>query len=161
VEHLPAQAAPRPRALIVDDDRVVRTLLRHGLEGAGVEVLEAWDGVSALQQLIDHLLGLDLLVTDLRMPGLDGTTLVRVVRTEGGERELAILVVAATVTPDDREALGTLGVDAVIEKSVGSEEVVRRAAALAGAARDRRRAAEHGVPAFVPIAAVPIVRRVG
>jgi CheY-like chemotaxis protein len=161
----PARDVSRPLALIVDDDHVVRALLRHGLEGAGLDVIEACDGTDALQQLVDHLLDLDLLVTDLRMPGVDGITLVKVVRS-GGEHELAILVVAATVTADDREALQPLGVDAVVEKSQGSEEVVRRAVALAGAAWERRRAGEDLAPdlapaAAVPIGAVPLVRRAG
>jgi CheY-like chemotaxis protein len=140
---------------------VVRALLRHGLEGAGVDVIEAADGADALQRLVDHVLDLDLLVTDLRMPGLDGANLIRVVRAEGGERELAILVVAATVTPDDHDALRRLGVDAVLEKIEGSEAVIRRAVELAGAARERRRDAEPRPAAAVPIAAVPLVRRAG
>ncbi len=155
--HPPAPTTARPRALVVDDDATVRAVLRHGLESAGVDVLEASDGEAALQQLVDHLLELDLLVTDLRMPGIDGPSLVRIVRTEGGERELAILVLAGTVTPDDWDVLAPLGVDAVLEKGAGSEEAVRSAVALAVAARHRREGAEGGAGSN-PATTVPLAR---
>jgi CheY-like chemotaxis protein len=123
---------------VADGDRAVLTILRHGLEGAGAEVVTADDGTSALRQLVDHLLGLDLLVTGLELPAPDGRALVRIVRAEGGETELPILVLAAAVTRRDRELLARLDVTEIVEKHQGSAHVVQRAVALATAARDRR-----------------------
>jgi CheY-like chemotaxis protein len=133
-----APSRPRLRILVADGDRAVLTILRHGLEDAGAEVVSAGDGTSALRQLVDHLLGLDLLVTGLELPVLDGRSLVRIVRAEGGETELPIMVLAATVTPQDRELLAHLGVTEIVEKHQGSVHAVRRAVALAAAAHDRR-----------------------
>jgi DNA-binding response OmpR family regulator len=133
----------------VDDDAGAARLLREGLEQDGIEVLVASDGAAALRQLIDHLLDLDLLVTDLNMPGVDGTTLVRIIRAEGGETELPILVIAAVVSDRDRATLSSLGVDGIVMKQAGSEAIVRRASSLARAARARR-AAEEAPPAPLP-----------
>ena len=130
-----------PRVLLVDDDPGAVQLIRAGLERAGIEVIVASDGLAALRQLVDHLLDLDLLVTDLNMPTLDGPTLVRIIRAEGGERELAILVVAATVSERESATLSTLGVEGIVLKRTGSEAIVRCAASLARAARARRAAA--------------------
>jgi len=68
-------AAGRPRALVVDDDRGVRYTIREILEGEGLEVAEAEDGLSAL----DRVEGFrpELVLTDLRMPGIDGMELLR------------------------------------------------------------------------------------
>lgn len=128
----------KPRALVVDDDPFALRLLRDGLEGAGVEVLSASDGTGGLQQLVEHLLDLDLLVTDLNMPGLDGKALVRIIRSEGGERELPILVVAGTVSEEDRILLSRLGVTDIVEKCAGSDHIIRTAVRLATEARARQ-----------------------
>jgi CheY-like chemotaxis protein len=148
-------ASPRRlRVLVADGDRAVLTIMRHGLEGAGVEVVAASDGASALRKLVDHLLGLDLLVTALELPVLDGRALVRIVRAEGGETELPILVLAATVSPRDRVLLARLCVTEIVEKHQGSEHVVERAVALATTGRERRvrtiGTAEVPLPALTP-----------
>lgn len=159
-EHQLHDADPlvRPRALVVDDDAAVRAILRDGLETAGVQVLEAADGASGLRMLVDHLLDLDLLVTDLQMPGLDGASLVRIVRAEGGERELAILVLSGALGSRDRELLGRLDIDALVEKRAGSDVAVRAAVRLATAARDRRVGLEAPAPKAVTLGALSLAR---
>jgi len=65
----------RPRALVVDDDPGVRYTLREILESEGLEVAEAEDGLAALAEAeAGHP---DLVLTDLRMPGLDGMDVLR------------------------------------------------------------------------------------
>jgi two-component system, NtrC family, response regulator HydG len=66
------------RVLIVDDDAGVRFLLREVLEGAGLAVTEAADGSAALEALAGG--GFDLVLTDLRMPRLDGQALLTQLR---------------------------------------------------------------------------------
>jgi CheY-like chemotaxis protein len=154
-----ANPAGRPRALVIDDDPAVLALLAHGLAEAGVEVLTAADGAAGLRLLVENLLELDLLVTDLQMPGLDGATVVRIIRAEGGERDLAILVLAGTIAPRDRELLVRLGVNELVEKREGSDHAVRRAVELATAGRDRRVDATGAeAPGPVPLGPVRLVK---
>lgn len=59
-----------PVVLVVDDEDVVREITRRALESAGYQVLEASNGARALGILMQG--GVDAVVTDIRMPGMDG-----------------------------------------------------------------------------------------
>jgi len=68
----------RPRVLVVDDEEAVRDLIVKTLTMADYDVNSAADGQSALDALKDT--DFDLLITDLRMPGMDGLTVIRQAR---------------------------------------------------------------------------------
>lgn len=68
------------RILVVDDDRSVRVTLSDDLSDAGHEVVSASDGNAALDLARAARTPFDCIVTDVKMPGLDGTELVRRVR---------------------------------------------------------------------------------
>jgi len=119
----------RPRVLVVDDDPTSRYVIEHDLLGLGAEVLTAGDGEVGLRRLLENVLDLDLLVTDLDMPGMDGLALVRMVRAEGGEGDLPILVVSGWLTPETRSALHALGA-AVVDKGEGSRSIADAAQRL-------------------------------
>ena len=78
----PAVAPPPPgrrrTVLLVEDEDVVRRLVRQVLEGAGYEVLEAADGDAALSLAAEQ--GVDVLLTDLVMPGVGGRELAQRLR---------------------------------------------------------------------------------
>jgi two-component system response regulator HydG len=78
-----------PRILVVDDDAALRFTLRSTLEDAGYAVDEAADGVLALEK-IDAGGGYHLVLSDLRMPNLDGLSLLERVRQRGGPRVILI-----------------------------------------------------------------------
>jgi DNA-binding response OmpR family regulator len=76
----PPVAAPleRPRVLVVDDEPSIRDLLSRTLGMAEYDVEVAPDGQSGVERL--RLRDFDLLIADLRMPGMDGLTLIREAR---------------------------------------------------------------------------------
>ncbi len=126
-----ARISARPRrALVVDDDRVAREMLRDALAGRGFEVLTAEDAPAGLHVLAEELLTLDVLVTDETMPGMDGEAFVRTIRREGGESELAIAVVSGTLEPGMEKRLVAVGADTVLDKALGPERIARAADAL-------------------------------
>lgn len=95
------------KLLVADDDRVVLFTLAEGLRDAGFEVLEARDGLRALELCRSEQP--DLALLDIRMPGLDGLELARRLRSE-----TAVPFLFFTAYDDDdmvREAvnLGALG----------------------------------------------------
>jgi excisionase family DNA binding protein len=74
----PAIPTGRPRVLVVDDEASIRDLLSKTLALAEYDVDLAPDGRSALDRL--RLIPYDLLITDLRMPGVDGLTVIKEAR---------------------------------------------------------------------------------
>ncbi len=68
-----------PRILIIDDDSAVRATVRHLLERAGYEIIEAADGREG-SRMLD---GVDLVITDLLMPEVDGVDLLGMIRRQG------------------------------------------------------------------------------
>ncbi|HYQ81640.1 MAG TPA: response regulator [Anaeromyxobacteraceae bacterium] len=131
-----ARISARPRrALVVDDDGLVRRMLGDALESRGFEVLTAKDGEEGLRVVAEELLTLDLLVTDVRMPGMGGEAFVRAIRQQGGEEDLAIVAAAAGVDGKLELKLMRAGADAVVDKSLGPELVAQ----AADAALERKR----------------------
>jgi uncharacterized protein (TIGR02266 family) len=126
-----AHISARPRrVIVVDDDAVVRRMLQDAFEKRGFEVMSAADGAAGLSLLADELLALDLLVTDVNMPRMDGERFIRTIRTAGGESDLAIVVVAGSLEPGAERRLEREGADAVLDKALGPELIAQAADAV-------------------------------
>ena len=82
----------RPRILVLDDEPAVRTLVAKTLAACDYDVETAEDGPAALERIRNA--SYDLLITDLKMPGMDGLTVVREVRRQS---DLPIVIEAATI----------------------------------------------------------------
>lgn len=78
--------------LLVDDDDSIHELLKKALGRTGARVLEAWDGEEALRHMSEQ--PIDLLLTDLMMPGMDGIALVRTLR-ETGNKKFPVAVITS------------------------------------------------------------------
>jgi DNA-binding response OmpR family regulator len=130
-----------PRALLLAEDREALQSLSAAFQRRGFDVLTASDGARGLEVLLDNLLSLDVLVTDLDLPGRDGASLLRLVRVAGGEHELAILLRCAGLSWGDRGVLRALGADAVVSRTDGADAIAALAseAIAARAAGDARR----------------------
>ena len=136
-----AHISARPRrALVVDDDEVVRQMLQDALRQRGFEVLSAGDGATGLSLLSEELLALDLLVTDVRMPNMDGEVFVRTIRRAGGESDLAIVVVTGALESGMEQRLEREGADAVLDKALGPELIAQASDAVL----ERKRMARGG-----------------
>jgi chemotaxis protein histidine kinase CheA len=115
-----AAAAPRQRpvatVLVVDDSPVVRDVIGETLRSYGLQVLEAGDGHEALQKLALEQ-RIDLLVTDVDMPRLDGLGLLRALRAMPQGQRLPAVVVSMRGAEPDRQAALDAGADAYLVKS--------------------------------------------
>jgi DNA-binding NarL/FixJ family response regulator len=127
---LPAEQPRRTRLVVVDDDALVRSGLRLMLDGAdGIEVVgEASDGGAVAGVLDAH--PADVVLMDLRMPGVDGIEATRRVRA----RPAAPAVVVLTTFDSEEEVVGALhaGASGYLLKDMAPERIV--AAVLAAAA---------------------------
>ena len=80
------------RALVIDDSRAMRTIIRRILAGAGFEVFEAGDGQAALDRL-GELGAVDLCCIDWNMPVMNGYEFVRAVRANEAYRDVTLMMV--------------------------------------------------------------------
>ncbi len=112
----PADAgAPRQRCvLVVDDSLPTRTLERSILETAGYGTFAAGDGIEALKILRRETI--DLVVSDIEMPGLDGFALTAEIRREEKLRRIPVILVTSLASPEHQERGMVAGADAYIVK---------------------------------------------
>jgi CheY-like chemotaxis protein len=126
-----ASISARPRrALVVDDDALVRQMPGDALVARGFEVITAPDATAGLRTLSEELLALDLLLTDVRMPGMSGEDFVRLIRKAGGEADLAIVAVTGKLEGGVDQRLEAAGADAVLDKALGPELIAQAADAV-------------------------------
>jgi two-component system cell cycle sensor histidine kinase/response regulator CckA len=137
----PAEAPPRtPPAepdrattgtiLLVEDEAPVRRLAARTLSRRGWTVLEA-DSAEAALDLLDSAAPPCCIVTDLVMPGMDGTALVREARARLARPDLPAVLVSGYAEAQLREAVGSLHA-AFLSKPYSLRDLADRVAALAG-----------------------------
>lgn len=124
-----------PKVLVVDDDRVIRTILVKLLQKEGYQVIEADTGVSALVQYRQCMP--DLVLLDAKMPGFDGFTCCQKIRQMATGQYVPILMV--TGLEDDESVVRAFysGATDYVTKPIRPSVVVGRARYLIRAARDR------------------------
>jgi CheY-like chemotaxis protein len=114
----------RTSVLVVDDRPDVRLSLLYMLEASGYDVAEAGDGRQALAALARKRV--DLILTDLYMPVMDGLGLVRSIRERQGPRPGVIAMSGSGHLGRDAslEAAQVLGADAVLRKPFTREQLI-------------------------------------
>ena len=106
---------PNPlRVLCADDNVLVLDMLAKTLQSAGHHVEVAMDGRAAVARVAKDPAYFHLIVTDTRMPRLDGFGVVQEVRSAGFQGK--IIIFANSLTPEDRQRYRELRVDRVIDK---------------------------------------------
>jgi DNA-binding NtrC family response regulator len=87
----------KERLLIAEDDADMRDLLQEDLEHAGYETIVAIDGKAALERIKREREPIDLVITDVRMPGLKGDALLQAVRDERAEAPVIVITAFGSV----------------------------------------------------------------
>jgi CheY-like chemotaxis protein len=150
----PAAAVPQllPRVLLVDDDASVRRLVALALDGQPIELLSCADGEAALALL--RAGPVQVLVTDLMMPGISGLYLLRRLAREPALRQGAELVAfSAGIDAGMRQQLQGLGVRRILSKPVSLqslEDVVMEAVASFGGHAPAGDEAAASIPTTAP-----------
>ena len=110
-----------PLILVVDDEPRNRTLLRACLEEKGTVIVEAGNGIEALE-LIDRQEP-DLVLLDVMMPGLDGFETARRIKDRAGEGFLPVVLVTALVDRESRLKGLEMGADEFLTKPIDTHEL--------------------------------------
>lgn len=119
------EADTRQRILVVDDDAALRELVVDYLTSSGFLVEGVGDGVAFRNSMALH--GADLVVLDLMLPGEDGLSLLRWLRTDGGP---PVIIVSARGEEVDRVVGLEVGADDYLPKPFGPRELLARVRAV-------------------------------
>ncbi|MFE0423732.1 response regulator [Streptomyces sp. NPDC058953] len=134
------------RVLVVDDNRVIRQLIRVNLELEGFEVVTAADGAECLEVVGD--VRPDVVTLDVVMPRLDGLRTAARLREDPGTRHLPVAIISACTQYEVESGIAA-GVDAFLAKPFEPADLVRLVRRLMcregpPAAEDRRGAGRAG-----------------
>lgn len=112
-------------ALIVDDSRTMRLVLKKILNEVGFEVSEAEDGSEALIRL-KELDRVDLMLVDWNMPVMDGLEFVRTVRQDNAYDEVPVMMVTTEDTMDRVVEALNAGANEYVMKPFTSESIIEK-----------------------------------
>ena len=124
----PATGAGRPRILVVDDEASIRDLLSKTLALAEYDVDVAPDGRSALERM--RMYPYDLLIADLKMPGMDGLTVIR--EAKRYKADLPVIIITGFSTESSAIEAVNLGVAGYLTKPFRVPQVLAAAAKALG-----------------------------
>lgn len=111
------------KIMTVDDSPTVRQMLRMTLKGAGYDVVEAENGEDALRKLEKEQI--NMLITDLNMPMMNGIELTRNVRHKDGLRFLPIIMLTTESQESIKQAGKAAGASGWIVKPFKPEQVLK------------------------------------
>lgn len=113
------------RVLVVEDEQNLREPLVYLLQKEGYDVIEAEDGIAAVENF--RTLGADLILLDLMLPGLSGNEVCRTIRAES---QVPIIMVTAKDTEIDKVVGLEIGADDYVTKPYSTRELLARMKAV-------------------------------
>jgi len=122
------------RVLVVEDNEMNQSLLRHLLTGWKLSFDMANNGIEALEKLRTG--GFDLVLMDVQMPGMDGYTATREMRMEL-KLEIPVIAMTAHAFAGEREKCLSYGMDEYIAKPIKEKELFRLIARFTGMENNR------------------------
>ncbi len=108
--------------LVVDDSAAVRRAVALMASGAGYSCVEAEDGKQALEAMDGT--AVDVVLTDLNMPVMDGRELISKIRSAPDKRFIPVLVLTTECHDDVASELKRSGVTGVLQKPIGRDELL-------------------------------------
>ncbi|MGE5232056.1 MAG: ATPase, T2SS/T4P/T4SS family, partial [Deltaproteobacteria bacterium] len=118
------------RVLLVDDEDDLRRVMRDLLEREGFAVLEARDGVQALDEVDRH--APDIVVLDLNLPGLDGYGVLSHLRSRPATRDIPVIVLTAKGDEENEVKVFEMGADDFLSKPFRARALAARLEAVLG-----------------------------
>lgn len=107
--------------LAVDDSATVRKFVSVALSMQGFTVVTACDGMDALEKLPGA--NVDLVITDLNMPNMDGFELIRSLRENPQYRDLPVIILSSLTDAGSKGRSTALGVGSYLEKPFSLEKI--------------------------------------
>lgn len=118
--------------LVVDDSKTVRNLVAFIMKKEGYKVITAVDGLDGLEKLYSSE-KIDMIISDINMPNMDGFTFIKTVREQKVYRDLPIVVLSTEGQDKDIEKGLGLGANLYMVKPAQPEKMVKNIKMLLGA----------------------------
>ncbi len=122
----------KPRILVVDDERLITTMLKDILEAHGYEVLVAYDGQEGLKRA--RTWRPDLIILDIMMPKLDGFKMARLLKGDRNFQHIPIIILTAKAGEQDALISKMSGADVYLVKPVEPKQLLEQITGLLGKA---------------------------
>ena len=108
--------------LVADDSPTIRKFVSISLKVKGYEIIQVADGMQALEVLPSEKI--DLVITDLNMPNIDGFELIKTIRSNEDYREIPIIILSSLSGNEDIEKGMQCGADSYLLKPFDSKRVL-------------------------------------
>lgn len=118
--------------LIVDDSKTVRNLVAFILKKEGFKVSMAEDGLDGLEKLYGMEGGVDLIISDINMPRMDGFTFIKTVREQEAYRNVPIVVLSTEGQEKDIQQGISLGANLYMVKPAQPDKMIKNILMLMG-----------------------------
>jgi two-component system cell cycle response regulator DivK len=112
------------RIMVVEDQEDNRQILRDLLGSNGYDLIEAWDGETALTTLASQRP--DLILMDIQLPGIDGYEVTRRIKADPGLRAIPIIAVTSYALSGDAEKAFEAGCDAYVTKPFSPRQLLAK-----------------------------------
>ena len=110
--------------MVVEDQEDNRQILRDLLGSNGYDLIEAWDGETALTTLASQRP--DLILMDIQLPGIDGYEVTRRIKADPGLRAIPIIAVTSYALSGDAEKAFEAGCDAYVTKPYSPRQLLAK-----------------------------------
>ncbi|GIV59783.1 MAG: hypothetical protein KatS3mg043_0872 [Rhodothermaceae bacterium] len=107
--------------MVVDDSSAIRKFVMFALRARGLTVVTAQDGMEALEKLAHARV--DLVITDLNMPKLDGFGLLRALREDADYADLPIIILSSLSSQEEQRQGFELGANAYLVKPFDQKRI--------------------------------------
>lgn len=108
--------------LVVDDCSTTRKILTYMIRDGGFRVISAENGIEALEKLATNTV--DLVVTDLNMPQMDGLELCRSISVDDLYKDIPIIMISTESGSSDRDSAISSGVNTYLVKPISPEKLL-------------------------------------
>ncbi len=111
--------------LVVDDSPTVVKFVSYSLKNSGFSVITAIDGMDAIEKVSSLGSAVDLVITDLNMPNMDGYELISVLRQSEEYSKTPIIILSSEEDDDDKKLGSEVGADSYLTKPFKSSLLLR------------------------------------
>lgn len=118
------------KILVIDDDKIVRDILRAQFEGRAYRVIEAEDGAAAADLARSE--APNLIVLDMSLPGMTGFELLPVLKSHPATRDIPVIALTSHDTPAARDEAHDAGCDRYVTKPIDAKRLFEAVDALIG-----------------------------